>query len=721
MHFDEQTRDLRRSCVRLHDGLLFSPQGHDDEVFYHIEHTVASKFYRIGYPQYVFLSLLDGSTTFSTALAVSARKLGDRALTESDATQLVDWLIKNGLGVIVDDANKRSSHATESTSKQGPPQPPTWLNPFWTKVPFGSPDALLTRLTPGLSWLFHPFFLTLAVTTYGWAAITLLEHWQEFTSATQFIFVPNNWLWMLLTWVLLKVVHEFAHGIACKHYGGSVRETGLILILFAPLAYVDVTSTWRFPSRWHRIIVASAGMIVELLVASVAVLLWARADSELTGQLLYNVILMAGGTTILFNANPLMRFDGYFILSDLLEIPNLYEEGTTRFQQSCSRLFYGESTSGHSERISAVKSCFIHVYGLAASLWKVVIFASLTIGAGMMFHGAGVLLAALGVLCWFGLPVWQTLRGLRTKYFEARPSFFRAILVTAALAVGVWWLWEVAPNPVALRVPCVVDYESASHLRAETDGFVAEVFVRNGEYAVAGSPLIQLENRELEVDIIRLRADLKQSEVLARAARDEHDAAEVQLELHKQRSIRKELDDKLAQQEQLLMVAPCDGLVVAPNLRSRLGTWVEKGDDVLVIGDEQRKELVISIGHEDITDAMPHVGKPVTVRLGSRHKLPGSLKRVEPRASTNIPHAAFSASVGGPLPVEKVRDRETDDESVDFHEPRFVGVVSIVPEDAADLFSGERGWVRVGRRSESLGQWLVDRAQTWVDRRIEQE
>ena len=167
---------------------------------------------------------------------------------------------------------------------------------------------------------------------------TALANWSELFGGYQ-VFASGNWIWLLVSWVLLKFVHEFAHGIVCKYFGGQVRETGLIFILFAPLAFVDVTSSWRFANRWKRIAVASAGIFVELLIASACVFALLYTQSAVVKDILTNTILMAGLTTLLFNANPLMRFDGYFVLADLLKIPNLYENGSRAFRQEMGWLF----------------------------------------------------------------------------------------------------------------------------------------------------------------------------------------------------------------------------------------------------------------------------------------------------------------------------------------------------------------------------------------------
>ncbi len=186
----------------------------------------------------------------------------------------------------------------------------------------------------------------------------LVTNWGRFVASASEVFSVGNWLWLLVTWVSLKIIHEMAHAVACHRQGCAVRETGIVFILFAPLAYVDVTSCWRLNSRWSRIAVASAGMYVELVIAAIAIMAWAATDSPRAEFLLHNLILAAGLSTLIFNANALMRFDGYYILADLIEIPNLYAEGSTR-----SAGLSKESSAGNRHRrapspVGAANSCW---------------------------------------------------------------------------------------------------------------------------------------------------------------------------------------------------------------------------------------------------------------------------------------------------------------------------------------------------------------------------
>ena len=210
---------------------------------------------------------------------------------------------------------------------------------------------------------------------------------------------------MLVIWAVLKVVHEMAHGIACKRYGGTVSDAGVLLLLFTPMAFVNVTSSWRFSNRWHRIVVAAAGMYIELFISFIAIIIWARSSGGVMADVCYNIFIMSSVTTILFNANPLMRFDGYYILADSLGIANMYTKGTKLFGDMLRSWFFGVPRTPnlcppHEKRVALA-------YGILAFFWKITISLSLIIGASVLFHGLGKLLGIIGVFMFFGMPIMQ--------------------------------------------------------------------------------------------------------------------------------------------------------------------------------------------------------------------------------------------------------------------------------------------------------------------------
>ena len=206
------------------------------------------------------------------------------------------------------------------------------------------------------------------------------------------------------------MLHETAHGLACKRFGGTVGSAGFTLLFFMPLAYVDVTSSWRFRSKWQRIATAAAGIYAELFVASIATMVWAASSPGTLQTMALNIALTAGVSTLVFNANPLVRFDGYFILSDLLEMPNLYSCGQQWMADFLQWHVLGRETA--TPAWPRKKAWIIRVYAVAALAWRVLFFLTFALGLiGTLGHLGMVLAAVLLGFAW-GLPVVQTVRRL---------------------------------------------------------------------------------------------------------------------------------------------------------------------------------------------------------------------------------------------------------------------------------------------------------------------
>ena len=239
---DRLTEELQRSCLRLNNELIFKPQKYGSEDFVHIEVPSTARFFRVGFAEYVFLSQLNGTTSFAAALAVMAQSQGADALSEEQAREVVSWLLENGLAGFADsdsgvDAEKSQEQQASWLSK---------INPFWLKLPFGNPDKLFAAALPACRWMLHPLMVTLATLFILTGLFTALANWDQLFNGYQ-ILNSKNWIWLVAAWIGLKFVHEFAHGIVCRHFGGEVRETGLIFILLAPLAYVCLLYTSPSP------------------------------------------------------------------------------------------------------------------------------------------------------------------------------------------------------------------------------------------------------------------------------------------------------------------------------------------------------------------------------------------------------------------------------------------------------------------------------------------
>jgi len=686
--YDPLTEELQRSHLRLNDELIFCPQKYGDKTFVHVEVPSTSRFFRIGYAEYVFISQFDGQTNSATALAVTAQSQGADAINEQKSREIIDWLLENGLaGFASEQAGIDASNADKNkASLLGK------LNPFWLKIPLGNPSKHLATATRYCQWLFHPLTILVSLAFIFAGLVTALTRWDEVFGGFQ-IWEANNWIWIIVCWVVLKIAHEFAHGITCRRFGGDVPETGIIFILFAPMAYVNVTSSWRFASRWQRIAVAAAGMYVEFIIAACCVFGLLNTDSPILQDILRNAIVMSGLTTLLFNANPLMKFDGYFILSDLLQIPNLFENGSKSFRQNVSWIFLGQNQEISCHEIKS-RRFVLSVYGWLASLWKVLICFAMTITASTMFGGFGILLAALGVMSWFAKPTIEMCKRL-SIHFKRRPhSLVRvgALTSLAALFLAASWFW--IPSPIVARVPCLIEFEDAANVRTETAGFIAEVFVKENATVELGQPLLKLENLALVGEVDKLEAELQYQNTRERIALDQSKTAEAQVAVRQQDAILTSLNSRLEELDRLTIKAPVAGRVVARDLQTLAGRYFEKGDLVLRITDRTAKEVVVSLPVTELTSARKMVGSRIPIQVGSRRTIYATVDHISPKATTQVSHQSLIAPNGGPIAVRQASPPEDSNENkpeFEFFEPRINAIAKLKKPDAGNVWSGETG------------------------------
>ena len=711
--YDRLSSELKRCQVQLKDELIFVPQMYGDTTWYHIEIPSSSKFFKIGYAEYVFISLLDGETSFAHALATASQTLGADALSEHQATQTLFWLLENGLAVTTD---AMVAPQTDLAASQ-----PFWqrINPFWMKLPFGKPDAIVDRLNNVIGWIFHPAAVLVWLLTMIVALSSLATHWDRFTTSASAIFSPSNWIWMLVAWVMLKVAHELGHAIACRRFGGTVKETGIIFILFAPLAYVDVTSSWRFKSRWQRISVALAGMYVELLIAAICLILWASSRNELVAWHLMNVVMMASISTLLFNANPLMKFDGYFVLSDLLQIPNLFQEGAKSVSQSLKWIFYGQRQEDSRNEIHRW-SRSIAIYGFACSIWKVLVMVGLFIAASVMFEGWGILLVGLGIVTSYLRPLGSLIKDLGIRSMQRPESVLRAATIATAvlgLFASAWWF---VPNAFVARNPCVVDFCDSAKIRAHSSGFISEVLVEDGQAVELGQPLLRMENRELQSEVSELKARLKQEAVKERIAKDRGEPTAALIARKDWLSTEKMLQEKNSELDRLLVRSPIQGNVVARDLDQATRTYFNRGDFLLSVANSCDKEIVISIASENVTSVTELVGESIPVELGSRRRIMATISRVDPLASIQLREQKLASPNGGTLAVKPVSaEDQSKQNQFQLLKPRFHVVAKISPETAKDLFCGERGMAILASNSPTMGKWAYSKVENWFTQLVE--
>ena len=534
---DATTFDLGQTCLRLKTGLTFSVRQGRRETWYQIEDDTRGQFFRIGAAEYTFLSMLDGETTLATALAQTCTVMGVKAFTEDDAISLCKWLVDVELAHT--DATTSSLRLTKKQDDLEQRRATQQLNPISIRLPLHDLDGFATLLNRYFGWLINVRFALVWAATVVFGLVSLIVHWE--TSSSVNVFSRDNWIWFAATWIVLKIIHESAHVLACKKFGGKVGKGGILFLLLIPMPYVDVTSAWRFTNKHARMLVSAAGMLAEVFLAAVAAIVWSQTGPGALHFHAANVMVAASLHTLLFNANPLMRFDGYHILADWLEMPNLGNHGQQFVNGVCRKLFF--NLPARKLQYSGFHGHIVRAYGVGALVWKVLICFGLSFGALNLFPGFGLMLAGIGVIMWLGIPVFKLVKFLILGSEFESPNRFRFGYVIGAFLFVIAAVGHLVPAPSVINAPLVVDFKDTISVRPEASGFIREILVQDQQVVEPGQLLLVMENRELATQHAQLKLELSKSRLRARELQNESHIGAWQAEQALIESLQQQLRD----------------------------------------------------------------------------------------------------------------------------------------------------------------------------------
>jgi putative peptide zinc metalloprotease protein len=713
---DYRILELSRSRLQLRADLHFTPQFGGGDQVYLIEDRLNGKYYRIGYPEYVFISLLDGKTTIAEAMTQSARTLPGNALSEHEAMIIGEWLLANDLAHT--SASSQAARPAESVEQLQAARVWQRWNPLMIRIPFGSPDRILEYAAPWLRWLYSlpaVLMLFLAVLAAGYVIISQTG---RFADSAEGLFSPQRWLWLALCWLVLKILHETSHAMVCRLFGGTVRDTGILLILFTPVAYVDVTSSWRFRSKWHRIYTAAAGIYIELWVACLAAVAWGITALGPLNDVCYNLFFMAGVTTLIFNANFLMRFDGYYIFSDLVGMPNL--SGLCQKYWSGWARRYLMGLPATAPVLPPSKMLLVRAYGLAAMAWRIAVCLTILVTAAAWFGDFGLLLVPLAMVAWWGRPLYGFLRLLVSGEKHAQPRRLRFYSIATATLVVMTLLLIFLPWPFPAEFPAIVEFTDRCVVRADSDGWVRQLFVKPGQKVLAGEVLLRMENAPLEKELADLKLEIEQSLTKSRMLEKKRELAAFQAELKNVEALQNRLRQKSEEVDKLIVRAPIAGEVIARELDSLRNTYLSAGQEICILGDEERKEIRASVNQNDLETANASLNQTVRILVFGSGRYSGTLSKISPRADKEPLHPALCAPEGGPLTVKSKSDRQKNarnsNAEYELLEPCFTATVKIRAEAMQNLYTGQRAAVAVPIHAQSFAEHLYFLASQWLRR-----
>lgn len=625
---------------------------------YVVKEPLSLRFFHLEAPQHFVLSKMDGRHTLEDIRRAYEAEYRPLRLQLEEVEDFAQQLLQGGL--VENDAARAEPALSRFKKFASDRFWARWLNLFYFKIPFANPDRFLGKLEALGRFLFHPVTFALGLVLALMAGAAILIHWTDFANdlpSYRELFTWHTVLYLGLTFLLIKVLHELGHGLCCKTYGGTVHEMGAVLLFFFPTLYCNVSDSWQLPEKWKRIFINAAGIWVELVLASLGVLLWRlTASGHPLHSFALNLILVCGVHTLLFNANPLMRFDGYFILSDWLEVPNLAQRAQRALRAVLVRWFGGDVTP---DPIPGPRRLLL-AYGAASLVYRCVVTAGMLwlfiqFMKGQQLPWLGVTLVALAVLLALAGPGYRFLHTLAQLGRSAQMKLSRSV-ITCGLLVFMVVLVFYVPFPFSVRGLGVVQV-GPDALRRVTipapGGFLQDLHVRDGQRVRQGDVLAILHNPDLECQLRMNEAEqaLRQRQQQAfvgylalflefKASGEGYE--EINHELHALAEQHAFLKD---QKDALTLRAPCDGVVMQlPSWETR-GKWIAQGEPFLMVGETSAVRVTLLVDPAD----RQRVEEGRAVRFlphGSGSARSGSVSGVAPADSATIP-AHLAGRVGG--------------------------------------------------------------------------
>jgi putative peptide zinc metalloprotease protein len=643
-------------AVRMRPDLRIVPQRFAGQRYWAVKDPVALRYFHLRDEEHFILRLLNGAIDFESIRTLFERRFAPQRLPAAQLQAFLARLYEDGL-VIVAAAGQGGELLARRTRSGRRELTGRLAGIFSIRFRGIDPQRFVNWLYGWVQPAFSPWCVAACALLVAAAVLlclvqsdTLLARLPDF----QGFFNPRNALLMAAALAVTKVLHELGHALACKHFGGECHELGVMLLVFTPCLYCNVSDAWMLPDKWRRIAISAAGMYVELVLAAVCTFLWWFSEPGLLNSLSLNLVFVCSISTLLFNGNPLLRYDGYYILADLTETPNLAQQSTAIVQRAVARHVFGlESFDGRllNERGQWWLACY------AIASWAYRLFL---LGAILWFlhrvlepYGAQSVVQALAVVALFTLflkPVVMMATFLADPRQTRKVAWKRtSVWGLGVLALGA--LVALAPLPHRIAAPAVVEPAQAQRVYVTVPGTLV-MSAQPGDAVAGGQVIARLENLELDLEIARLRGERDEQHrhlqnLERRRVQDPAAAALIPTARESLADSEERLKQRLLDQARLELTAPTAGTVLSPHRRDapvaadELPAWtgtpldprnrgglLETGTLLCLIGDPDRNEAVLVVDQSDVEYVAPGQRVRMQFELTDGRTLWGTVREV---------------------------------------------------------------------------------------------
>ena len=693
---------------RLRSHAKIARHRYRGQTWYVLDDPATQRYYRFTPDAHLAIGLMDGHRTVQEIWEIACERLGDNAPTQDEMIMLLGQLyaadvLQSDVPLDVGELLARYERQRLKKWQQRAASIFSWRIPLFDPERFLQATLPLAR--PFFSWGGAILWLLVVVPAIALMAIRWTDLANDFWGRAM---SPQTAVVVWLVFPILKALHELGHAYAVKVFGGEVHDMGLMVLVVTPVPYVDASASAAFPGKWQRVLVGAGGMLVEVFLAAIAVYVWVAAEPGLMRAVAYNVIAIAGISTVLFNANPLLRFDGYHILVDALEIPNLRQRATTYFRYLVERYGFGRRDADRPAATPGERRWFVG-FAISSFAYRVMVTLGILLFLADNYFWLAVILGSAAAIAWLILPLARGVHFLALSP-RLRSVRFRAITVTAAATLLLVAALTV-PVPYRTMAEGVVWLPEESYVRPETEGFVERIVAQPGGPVRTGDALLVLRNDEVKAGVAILEAQVREAQARYAQALPDNPvkAAILQEDLrYKQRDLaraRERIDG-------LTVRARTNGTFVIPTPENATERFAGRGELLGFVVDLDTV-TVRAVVTQGTIDRVRQQTAGVEVRLAERLDRPvtATLRRVVPAASAQLPSRALGSEGGGAIPVDP-RDQEGARAvlsvfQIELDLPAFSGRVN----------AGGRAYVRFDHgRAPLAAQWYEEMRRLFLAR-----
>lgn len=679
----------------LRAGLRVVPIRFRQRLWYAVHEPASGRVHRLSGPAWAWLSSLSPDSTVDEHWRRQVELDPDRAPGQSEIVELLADL--HAADLLQSDRPSEMAALIDRRQRQ---RKPLWLqnllNPLSIRIPLWDPDRFLAALH---GWLRPAMGLPAWL---AWAALVLpaavlaAMHGRELTAnLADHLLAPSQWLLLLPLLFLAKLVHELAHGVMIRHGGGATHEMGVMLLVFMPVPYVEATATNAMPSRWSRAAVGVAGMWIELAICAVAVHAWVLLEPGLARSAAHQLILATGISTLLFNANPLLRFDGYYVLGDVVEIPNLASRSNALWLALLRRHGLGDDRHALPPAPLGERGWLL-AYAPLALAYRLVLMLSIALFVMQAYPVFGAVMAVVAVALSLGWPMLKA-----AAFVVGDPALGRrrprALLGVVLGMASLWVLLFVLPAPRWLLAEGLLWVPPEAELRAPEDAVVTRVMAPHAQALPAGQAVLQLASPELHAECAAQQARVVELEVRLQDERDRDRlrAALTAAELRREQATLRQLQDRL---DALQMRAGTPGRLLLSRAADLPGRPVARGDLLGLVDAPQASRVRVVVGQDDVGLVRSALrGVEVILVDAPGQALPARLQRAVTGGESRLPSRMLSLNGGGTWATDP-----TDADDLRTLQ-RVFDLELVLPLRPAGSALGTRAWVKFSLEPEALG------------------